>query len=640
MTRLAPAAHATATSPASEPFRKGIPMTRSSRRLAAGAAALGTVLAATIAAPAMAVTAPTAAPAAPAAPFLAPYYVELDVTGDDQVTAADLAVAGAFVGASSADADWAATAVHDLDGDLAITASDIALLSQRIIYDDGPFEIVEADVVSMQAAMNAGVVTSVQLTQQYLDRIAAYDRGVVAGASRALNSIITTGGEQALVAAAAADAIRAEQGLTSMLLGIPVAVKDNYNTLDMPTTAGCDCWSGNQTSTDATMVEGLRTDGAVILAKASLDEFAFGFESQFSAGQPAGSTLFVASPYDTTRTAGGSSGGTGAAISANLAGIGFGTDTGGSIRVPSSYNQLVGVRPTVGLASRDGIVPLALSQDTGGPMTRSVLDAAVALDAVVGQDAGDPATARQEGLVPASYTSSLDADALDGARIAVITGLAGNQNMLGTNVTTTRLFADARATLEAQGAEVIEIAAPDGFSAVLNEGSGSGPEFNRDLQLYIDDFLNPAVTARSLAAISTSGNVVVSRKGTYASRAAVTPEAYEAWAGVGGTHTLQLARGKQLVTELMDANDLDAIIYPSGTPYGTIGQNMRLSPNTGMPSVTVPMGQATASEPRQGGVNLEFLGRDFAEGDLLGLAYAFEQATHARTSPALFGPLG
>ncbi|WP_139178790.1 amidase family protein, partial [Curtobacterium sp. MCBA15_005] len=172
---------------------------------------------------------------------------------------------------------------------------------------------------------------------------------------------------------------RAEHGMTSMLLGVPIAVKDNYDTKDMPTTGGCGCWDDNQTDTDAAMVTGLRDAGAVILAKASLDEFAFGFVSEFSSNQPAGSSLLVASPYNTAQTAGGSSGGTGAAISANLAGIGFGTDTGGSIRVPSTYNQLVGIRPTVGLTSRDGIIPLALSQDTGGPITRSVTDAAVAL---------------------------------------------------------------------------------------------------------------------------------------------------------------------------------------------------------------------------------------------------------------------
>ncbi|MGU3357816.1 amidase family protein [Microbacterium sp. M4A5_1d] len=612
------------------------------RRLIVPAAAVGALLTCGVAAPAAAVPA-VAAAAAPTvgAAFLAPYYTELDLTGDDRVTTDDLAVVAAFIGSTDTDADWAEAGAYDLDGDGAITASDIALVSERAIYDDGPFEIVEADVVSMQAAMNAGVVTSVELTQQYLDRIAAYDRAVIEPGGRPLNSIITTGDAAALAAAASADTVRAEQGMTSMLLGVPIAVKDNYNTVDMPTTAGCGCWNDNRTASDAHMVEGLRADGAVILAKASMDEFAINLSSQWSAYQPAGTALTVSSPYATNRSSGGSSGGTGAAIASNLAAIGFGTDTGGSIRIPSTYNQLVGVRPTVGLASRDGIVPLALSQDTGGPMARSVTDAAVALDAVVGADSADPVTARQEGLVPASYTASLDADALRGARIAVITGLPTSQNMVGSNATTQRLFSAARETLEAQGAEVVELAAPEGFSGILGEGSGSAVEFGYDLQAYIDDYLNPAVGARSLAAIAQSPNIAPNRgASTYGPRSTVTPQQYEDWAGPAGSHTLQLARGKQVVTEFLDANDIDAIIYPSGTPYGTVGSNMRLSPNTGLPAVTVPMGQASATEQIPGaGVNLEFLGRDFAEGTLLGLAFSFEQATGARTTPALYGPL-
>jgi len=607
-------------------------MTPLSRRALAVVATLGVVAAGSIVAPTAALAAP--APAPTAAPFLAPYYTELDLTGDEQVTEADLDVLAKDLGLRSTDAGWADAAAFDLDDDDAITASDLALLSQRIIYDDGPFEIVEADAVSMQAAMNAGVITSVQLTQQYLDRIAAYDTTVRQDGGRPLNSIISTS-SVALEAAAQADAVRAEKGMTSMLLGIPVALKDNYNTVDMPTTAGCGCWNENQTTTDATMVSGLRADGAVIVAKASMDEFAINLSSEWSAFQPAGTSKIVSSPYDTTKTSGGSSGGTGAAIAANLAGIGFGTDTGGSIRIPSTYNQVVGVRPTVGLASRDGIVPLALSQDTGGPIARSVLDATVALDAVVGQDAGDPVTARQEGKVPETYTSYLDADSLSGKKFGYIA------SMLGTNPTTLRLFEQARASLEAKGATVVEVAAPEGFAEIVGEGSGSGPEFNHDLQEYIGTYLNEKVSARSLLEISQSPNIVPGRAASpYGQRAAVTEEQYQAWAGPEGTHTQQLARGKAIMTALMDDQDLDAVIYPTGNPYSTIGRNMRLSPNTGLPAVTVPMGQGVASEGSTGGVNLEFLGRDFAEGPILGLAYGFEQATHARTTPAAYGPLG
>ncbi|WP_407358942.1 hypothetical protein LTA6_001234 [Microbacterium sp. LTA6] len=577
--------------------------------------------------------APASASESANAAMLAPFYTELDLTGDAQVTTADLDLAAASLGLTEASAGWQELAVVDTNLDGILTVVDLVALSHRMIYDDGAFEIIEASVIDMQAAMNAGVTTSVELTQHYIDRIAAYDRTIVPGGTRALNSIITVG-DQALAAAATADATRSVEGMTSMLLGIPIAVKDNYDTVDMVTTGGCGCWNENQTTTDAKMIEGLRAAGAVILAKASLDEFAYGFASEFSSFQAPGSSLLVANPYDTTKSAGGSSGGTGAAIAANLAGIGFGTDTGGSIRVPSSFNQLVGVRPTVGLASRDGIIPLALSQDTGGPLTRSVTDAAVALDAVVGIDAADPVTAKQEGRVPDSYTSFLDENSLEGARIGYIAG------MVGTQTGTVRLFDEASSVLGAQGATVVEITPPDGFAAVLSEPSGSTNEFLHDLNTYIATHLGADVEARTLTDILATGNYVTSREPVYQTRNAVSEETYQAWAGENGTHSLQLAAGKELVMQLMDAWDLDAIIYPSTNAFTTQATNMRLSPNTGLPAVTVPMGQTIEGEDNPGaGVNLEFLGRDFDEGPLLGLGYAFEQATHARTTPALYGPL-
>jgi len=599
------------------------------RRVLAGTATTGILALCLAGAPAVA--APTETAVAPALP---PYYTQLDLTGDGLVTTADLDAASAVLGATSTDADWSEISLIDLDDDGAITVVDLAGLSHRMIYDDGPFDLVEASTLDMQAAMNAGVTTSVKITQAYIDRIAAYDRTVAPGGTRPLNSIITVS-DVALTAAAAADAERAEHGMTSLLLGVPIALKDNYDTVDMVTTGGCGCWNDNQTSTDAFMVKGLRDAGAVILAKASLDEFAYGFVSEFSSFQQPGSTLLVASPYDTSKTAGGSSGGTGAAIAANLAGIGFGTDTGGSIRVPSSYNQLVGIRPTVGLASRDGIIPLALSQDTGGPIARSVVDAAVALDAVVGVDPADAVTARQAGLVPDSYTSELSDTALQGARIGYL------PSMVGTNTATAGLFAQARATLEAQGATVVELTAPTGFSNVLNEGSGSTNEFLHDLNIYVENHLSPDVAQRTLQQIMDGGNYVTSRRSVYQQRNAVTDVTYQAWAGPAGSHTLQLAAGKTLVTQLMDDNDLDAIIYPSTNAYGTIGTNMRLSPNTGMPAVTLPMGTTGAGQGGAAvGVNLEWLGRDFSEGTLLGLAYDFEQATHYRTTPTLYPALG
>ncbi len=595
----------------------------------------------------VAVGALTATPATAATdpvPLLMPYYTELDVTGDSQVTVDDLELISDNFGATPASPSWASVEAADVDEDLVITVSDLVAVAQRMVYDDGDFEIVEASVIDMQAAMNAGVTTSVELTQTYFDRIAAYDKTLIdpAVGGRPLNSIMTTS-PVALAAAAAADAERAESGMTSMLLGIPIALKDNYDTIDMPTTAGCDCWTDNQTTTDAYMVKGLRDAGAVILAKATLDEWAFGFSSAYSVGNVAG--ISVANPYNTTKTAGGSSGGTGAAIAANLAGVGFGTDTGGSIRVPSSYNQLVGIRPSVGLASRDGIVPLALSQDTGGPITRSVTDAAIALDAVTGIDENDTVTAAQAGLVPDSYTEFLDEDSLAGARIGFV------PSMIGTNATTVRLWNAAKAAMEAKGATFVSLTAPTGFSNVLNESSGSKNEFKHDLNIYIAQHLAPQVTLRDLGSIIASGRLITGRVGTYVERNGITEQTYQNWAGPTGTHTTQLANGRVLVTGMLNDPDnnpatddaLDAIVYPSGTPYGQQGSNLRLSPNTGLPSVTVPMGQASSEDGSVtnvgGGVNLEFLGRMFDEGTLLGLTYAFEQGTQARTAPALFGPL-
>lgn len=563
--------------------------------------------------------------------YLAPYYTAGDLTGDHQITSADLALVAAGLGTTSSASGWSALAPADYDANGQITLTDLTAMSSRVLYDDGSLDLVEASALDLQKAMNAGVVTSVQLTREYLARIKAYDTTLVDSSTggRVLNSIISTGG-LALQAAAESDAYRAAHGgPRSMLDGIPILLKDNYDTKDLPTSAGHGSWAANQTSDDAFMVQGLRSKGAVVLGKASLDEFAYGFASEFTTLSAAGASKLVASPYNTARTAGGSSGGTGAAIAANLGAIGFGTDTGGSIRIPSTYNQLVGIRPTVGLASRDGIVPLALTQDTGGPLARSVSDAAIALDAVVGADPNDPVTADATSHVPASYTSYLDPHALQGKRFGYVT------SMIGTNATTVRLFNQAVADLTAQGATVVPLTTT-ALAPTLAEASGSTNEFKHDLNSYIATHLDPSVKTRTLADIIASGQLVPGRESIYTSRNNITDSAYSTWIS---SHSAAIAAGQSTATGLMDSNDLDALIYPSGTPYGTQGTNMRLSPNTGMPAITVPMGQATAADATitGAGVNLELLGRDWSEGSLIGMAYSYEQATEHRTTPALYG---
>jgi amidase len=609
-------------------------------------------------------TAPTASANAPMteAPFLEPYYTEGDLTGDSQITESDLGLLTAAIGTSAGDTGWGAVSAADLNDDDTIDILDVAALAQKVIYDDGSFELLESSALQMQKAMNAGVVTSVQLTEQYLKRIAAYSATVVDTSStgRALNAIISTGGE-ALTAAAASDALRKTNGgPRSMLDGIPILLKDNYDTKDMPTSAGCACWQDNQTSDDAFMVNGMRSDGAVILGKASMDEFAFGFSSTYSTGSPydaatgTNGSKLVASPYNTAYTAGGSSGGTGAAISSNLGGIGFGTDTGGSIRNPSSYNQLVGVRPTLGLASRDGIVPLALSQDTGGPIGRSVEDVSIALDAVVGTDPNDAATATADSHVPDSYTEYLDPHALDGKSFAYFTSMVPPATATNAaQVAGRRIFLGAVAELQAQGATVTAIdpstvpADPSTgvtIAKILGEGSGSTNEMKHDLNQYVLRHLDPDVSIRSLSDIVASGKYVPSYKSTYTSRDAITQATYDSWIGTPespGTHAALIKNGKAYLTSLMNTRDLDAVIYPTALPYTTYSTNLRLSPNTGMPAVTVPAGQTSSTETLPGAnVNLELLGRDYDEGELLGLAYSYEQATRHRTSPGLYGAIG
>ncbi|WGL52357.1 amidase family protein [Nocardioides sp. BP30] len=632
-------------------------MTPSKARLASASLALtigAAGLSLAVAAPSSAADQVHPAGASDSGAYLAPFYTEGDLTGDHQITAADLDIARAALGTSSTGAGWSKVAAADLDGDGTITIADLARLAQKVIYDDGSFDLIEASALDMQKAMNAGVITSVQLTQDYLDRITAYNSTTVdpATSGRPLNAVITADAKDALAAAAASDAARKKNGHGSgMLDGIPILLKDNYDTKDMPTSAGCSCWEDNQTSTDATMVAGLRDAGAIILGKASMDEFAYGFVSQYSAGSPVGSSKYVASPYNTAQSAGGSSGGTGASISANLGAIGFGTDTGGSIRVPSSYNQLVGLRPTVGLTSRDGIVPLALTQDTGGPIARSVSDVAVALDAVVGSDPADAATSEADTHLPTSYTSYLKAGSLAGKHFAYFTSMVPPSSATSASqIAARRIFLDAVQKLQDAGATVDAIdpstlaADPANgvtVSKILNEGSGSTNEFKANIAAYVANHLDPTVADRTLAEIVSSGQYTPQYGSVYTQRDAVTTDTYNAWMA---SHGSLIKNGSAYLTNLMDTDDIDAVIYPTTTTYGTYSTNLRLSPNTGMPAITVPAGQdnageVTAGAPANANVNLEFLGRDYDEGDLISYGYSFEQATKARTTPALYPAL-
>jgi len=298
-----------------------------------------------------------------------------------------------------------------------------------------------ATIAQLAAAFDAGTLTAESLVQMCLARIAAYDRK-----GPSLHAVMTLN-PKALETARALDAERKAKGRRSPLHGIPVVLKDNYDTFDMPTTGGSVLLEGSIPSKDAFVVKKLRDAGAIILAKLNMSEFASAGAYSSLGGQSL-------NPHDLTRTPSGSSGGTGVAIAAAYAPIGLGTDTGGSIRGPSTSNGIVGLKPTLGLMSRAGIIPLALSFDTGGPMARSVYDVAVSLGIMAGVDPADAATAKSQGQVRTDYTQDLKADAMKGARIGVA------RDFLGADPDVDYVVETALAAMRKGGATIVDVRYP------------------------------------------------------------------------------------------------------------------------------------------------------------------------------------
>ena len=475
-----------------------------------------------------------------------------------------------------------------------------------------PYDVTEKSLSELAAAMQAGT-TSRALVQSYLARIEAYDHQ-----GPSLNAILTIN-PNALADADALDRERAARGPRGPLHGIPIILKDNYDTADLPTTAASIALKGSRPDRDAFQVRKLRDAGVVILGKANLHEFARGITTISSLG---GQTR---NPYDPSRNPGGSSGGTGAAIAANFAAVGMGTDTCGSIRYPSAHNSLVGLRPTMGLSSRSGIVPLSLSQDMGGPLARTVSDIAIVLDATVGPDAADPVTARAAGRIPASYTPFLDRDGLRGARLGILLPLFGQAPEEQRAGSVVRM---AIARMQQLGSMPVEIASGD----LPSEADGVSIirfDFESNLNEYLSK--TPKAPVRTHAEILEKHLIMPALEQTF-KRDVATLDSDDYRALVASHEALRSA----LVT-IMDDNHVVALVYPTlrrtaakiGEPQA--GGNCAASAATGLPAITVPAGFADDGMP----VGVEFLGRPFAEGDLLKLAYAFEQATHHRHPPAL-----
>jgi Asp-tRNA(Asn)/Glu-tRNA(Gln) amidotransferase A subunit family amidase len=477
----------------------------------------------------------------------------------------------------------------------------------------------EATIADLHRLMLARQLTATQLVRAYLDRIEAFDKR-----GPSLNAI-TVINPEALTRARELDAELARTGrLTGPLHGIPVIVKDNYDTADLATAAGSRSLADVLPPDDAFMVRRLREAGAIVLAKSNMAEFAF------SPYETVGSFLpgYTFNPYALNRVPAGSSGGTAAAVSANFGVVGLGTDTGNSIRGPSSHTALVGIRPTIGLTSRDGIVPLYLERDVGGPMARTVADAARVLDVVAGFDPADTATARAPGHIPETYTAFLNADALRGARIGVVRRYTETATADSAIVA---LFDAAVRELVRAGATVIdpiELPFIDSIPGTLCSS------FRADLEAYLKT--RPGAP-QTLAQIIESErfHVTVDRRLRSLARDTMGGTAERCSAAAANRD-----RFRERLSAALRDRQLDALVYPTwSNPPRLIGDltsphgdnNQVLAPRSGFPAITVPMGYAYGSLP----AGLQFLGDAWTEPRLIALAFAYEQATRHRRPPPI-----
>ena len=489
-----------------------------------------------------------------------------------------------------------------------------------------PLEVMEASIAQLQEALRTGRVTSRQLVERYLARIAAYDL-----AGPRLNAIVVVN-PNALAVADSLDALFAEtRRFSGPLHGIPIIVKDNYDTKDLPTTAGSASLRGSIPPDDAYQVRRLREAGAIILAKSNMAEFAF------SPYETVGSAIegHTRNPYAPDRVPAGSSGGTAAAVAASFGAAGLGTDTGNSIRGPSAHTALVGLRPTMALTSRDGIVPLYLDRDIGGPMARSVADAAAVLDVIFGVDPADTVTFRQRGRTPQRYSYFLLPDAMRGKRLGVVRQLSDTESA---DPEVVLRFNEALSDIVALGATVIDPVRIPELDSLPNLFC---TRFKTDINAYLAS-LGEDAPVESLGEIIASGAFHPSIERRLRSFAAFTSPGEDEGCRRAARGAEQLRRS---VTALLERHDLDALVYPTwSNPPRRIGDlesphgnnSFQLSPPTGFPAITVPMGYVGGGLP----AGLQLLGEPWSEPALLGMAYAYEQASRHRRPPPTTPPLG
>jgi amidase len=493
----------------------------------------------------------------------------------------------------------------------------------------GPFELEELSIRDLQDAMVSGRYTARQLVELYLKRIDEIDRQ-----GPTLRSIIEINPDAVQIADELDDERRA-RGARGPLHGIPIVVKDNIDTADrMTTTAGSFALEGSIAQQDAFVIERLREAGAVILAKTNLSEWANIRSTRSSSGWSARGGQ-VKNPYVLDRNPCGSSSGSAVAAAANLAVAAIGTETDGSIVCPAGANGIVGIKPTVGLVSRSGIIPISHTQDTAGPMARTVTDAAILLAAMTGHDPRDPATARADGREQ-DHVAGLDADALRGARIGI-----SRLRHFGYSPDADALVEAAIEVMRAQGAVMVDPVNIPMVDRIRGcELEVLLHEFKDGLNRYLEG-LGPRARVRTLTDVIAFNNRERAREMPYfgqelfemaEQRGPLTSPTYlthlencRRWAGTEG------------IDAVMTHHQLDALVAPTGSPAWPIdlvngdhflGASSGLAAVAGYPNITVPAGQALGLP-----VGISFFGRAWSEATLIRLAYAFEQATGHRRAP-------
>jgi amidase len=493
------------------------------------------------------------------------------------------------------------------------------------------FDLNEITIGELQQKMESGELNAVQICDKYLERIKLVDP--------ILKSAIEINPD-AIEIARSLDEERKAGNIRGPLHGIPMMIKDNIDTFDkMQTTAGSLALAGNIANVDAFIVKKLRDAGAVLLGKTNLSEWA-NFRSTNSSSGWSGRGGQVRNPYCLDRSPCGSSSGTGAAVAANLCAIGIGTETNGSIVCPSGINGIVGIKPTLGLWSRRGIIPIAHSQDTAGPMARTVKDAAILLGALAAFDPTDAKTHIERGEHFKDYTQFLDENGLKGMRIGIAS------EMIGFNAKVDELFKLAVEVMKASGAEIIEEVKFE------NRGKWGNPsyevllyEFKADLNKYLQE--HSAAPIKSLEQIIEFNKLNADREMPWFAQ-----EIFEQAQAKGDLTTPEyltaLAEskrfaGKEGIDAAMDKHNLDAVIAQTNGPAWTIdwvngdhfsGGSSSPAAISGYPNITVPMGQVHGLP-----IGISFFGRAWSEPVLLKIAFAFEQVTKHRKAPGFLESL-